>query len=196
MPQTIAIPEVDEVQVTSIVDNVVDMGTFSKNDENVVQRYLMKSGMFEGLMPMAEHGFSALLHVKQGDKTGTFLYDTGVTSQGTMHNIDALEINIKEIQAIVISHGHADHTMGLPGLMNRYQDQQVWPDRASGRTDENQHDHQVDAYIEGLSCDLTRRLFAARMQASITTSSPAVWATSAACSLTIPSCIQTTLAPI
>jgi 7,8-dihydropterin-6-yl-methyl-4-(beta-D-ribofuranosyl)aminobenzene 5'-phosphate synthase len=36
-----------------------------------------------------------------------------------LHNLDALEIEAREIQAIVLSHGHADHAMGLPGLVER-----------------------------------------------------------------------------
>jgi 7,8-dihydropterin-6-yl-methyl-4-(beta-D-ribofuranosyl)aminobenzene 5'-phosphate synthase len=68
---------------------------------------------------MAEHGFSALITVKQGDNSGAVLFDTGVTRKGLLHNLDALEIDAKDIQAIVLSHGHPDHAMGLPGLIDR-----------------------------------------------------------------------------
>jgi 7,8-dihydropterin-6-yl-methyl-4-(beta-D-ribofuranosyl)aminobenzene 5'-phosphate synthase len=47
------------------------------------------------------------------------LFDTGVSRTGLLHNLDALEINVPEIQAVVLSHGHADHAMGLEGLVNR-----------------------------------------------------------------------------
>src|SRR5262249_170650 len=39
--------------------------------------------------------------------------------KGILNNIDVLEIKPADIQAIVLSHGHADHAMGLPGLIDR-----------------------------------------------------------------------------
>jgi 7,8-dihydropterin-6-yl-methyl-4-(beta-D-ribofuranosyl)aminobenzene 5'-phosphate synthase len=33
--------------------------------------------------------------------------------------MDAMEIPAQDIQAIILSHGHADHVMGLPGLIDR-----------------------------------------------------------------------------
>lgn len=55
-----------------------------------------------------EHGFSALIE-KDGEK---ILFDTG---QGftLKHNTSILGVNFNEINKIVISHGHYDHTGGL-----------------------------------------------------------------------------------
>lgn len=36
-----------------------------------------------------------------------------------MYNIDALDINLADVQAIILSHGHPDHAMGLPGVVER-----------------------------------------------------------------------------
>ena len=33
--------------------------------------------------------------------------------------MDAMEIDAADIQAIVLSHGHPDHAMGLPGIIDR-----------------------------------------------------------------------------
>ena len=33
--------------------------------------------------------------------------------------MDALEIDINDMQAIVLSHGHLDHTLGLPALNDK-----------------------------------------------------------------------------
>jgi 7,8-dihydropterin-6-yl-methyl-4-(beta-D-ribofuranosyl)aminobenzene 5'-phosphate synthase len=47
------------------------------------------------------------------------LFDTGVSRDGILYNMDAMEVQASDIQAIVLSHGHADHAMGLPGLIDR-----------------------------------------------------------------------------
>ena len=74
---------------------------------------------FERQLAIAEHGFSALIWVKRGDATSTVLFDTGVSNNGLLHNLDALEINKADLRAISLSHGHATHAMGLPGLVDR-----------------------------------------------------------------------------
>src|SRR5690348_8615069 len=113
---TIPLLEVDEARITIIMDNSIDV---LMAGSNVARRYPLRSDLFERAQPKAEHGFSALIHVKRGEKTGTILFDTGLSPEGILHNMDALEIRPGEMQAIVVSHGHADHTMGLLGVFDR-----------------------------------------------------------------------------
>ena len=54
-----------------------------------------------------------------GDKD-SFLFDTGVTVDGVLHNMDVLEVKGNELHAVVLSHGHTDHTRGLMGFIKRY----------------------------------------------------------------------------
>lgn len=84
-----------------------------------LKKFSANANLFEGPLPYAEHGFSALIEVRSGNRSGTVLFDAGVTSKGLLWNLDALEIDTGGIQAIVLSHGHADHAMGLPGLIQR-----------------------------------------------------------------------------
>jgi 7,8-dihydropterin-6-yl-methyl-4-(beta-D-ribofuranosyl)aminobenzene 5'-phosphate synthase len=83
------------------------------------RRFPMRPDSFVSRLPIAEHGFSALIQVTMGEKNGTILFDTALTPASLLNNIDALDIDVKTIQAIVLSHGHADHAMGLPGLVGR-----------------------------------------------------------------------------
>jgi 7,8-dihydropterin-6-yl-methyl-4-(beta-D-ribofuranosyl)aminobenzene 5'-phosphate synthase len=114
--ETISLPAVDAVQIRLIMDNAVDMLMPSTE---VARRHALGPNPFEHPQPMAEHGFSALIEVRDGEKRGTVLFDTGVSRAGILHNMDVMEIAAQDIQAIVLSHGHADHAMGLPGLIHR-----------------------------------------------------------------------------
>jgi len=58
-------------------------------------------------------GFSCL--VKIGDKN--ILFDTGADSPTLLHNMKKLEINPEDIDIIVLSHIHGDHTGGLLGIL-------------------------------------------------------------------------------
>lgn len=61
---------------------------------------------------IGEHGFSALL--EKGEEK--ILLDTG-QGLGLETNARTLGCNLSEIGTIVFSHGHYDHTGGLPGLL-------------------------------------------------------------------------------
>jgi len=42
-----------------------------------------------------------------------------LSKKGLIHNMDVLEVKPKELHTIVLSHGHADHTRGLMGMIER-----------------------------------------------------------------------------
>jgi 7,8-dihydropterin-6-yl-methyl-4-(beta-D-ribofuranosyl)aminobenzene 5'-phosphate synthase len=66
---------------------------------------------------IAEHGFSTLITVRTGDRVHRLLFDTGTSPDGVVENMRRLEIHPGSIEAIVLSHGHFDHTTGLAGLI-------------------------------------------------------------------------------
>jgi 7,8-dihydropterin-6-yl-methyl-4-(beta-D-ribofuranosyl)aminobenzene 5'-phosphate synthase len=98
------------------MDNAIDL---LMAGSDVARRFPLGPNPFERPQPIAEHGFSALIQVKRGERSGTVLFDTGVSRTGILYNMDAMEIDAGVIQAIILSHGHADHAMGLPGLLDR-----------------------------------------------------------------------------
>ena len=61
-----------------------------------------------------------LVTIYENGNKDSFLFDTGVTIDGVLHNMDALQVKPNELHAIVLSHGHTDHTRGLIGLIKRY----------------------------------------------------------------------------
>ncbi len=62
----------------------------------------------------ADWGFSCLV---QGYEQ-TVLFDTGAGGRLLLTNLDALGIQVQEIDVVVLSHQHSDHTAGLASLLD------------------------------------------------------------------------------
>ena len=64
------------------------------------------------LIGSGEHGFSAFIETDNGN----FLFDTG-SGHSVVSNSLALNKELKTIKRIFLSHGHFDHTGGLPEVL-------------------------------------------------------------------------------
>jgi 7,8-dihydropterin-6-yl-methyl-4-(beta-D-ribofuranosyl)aminobenzene 5'-phosphate synthase len=63
-----------------------------------------------------EHGLAFLLEGEEGRRV---LLDTGQSGKVLRHNMEELSIDPRQIEALVLSHGHQDHTGGLGVLLER-----------------------------------------------------------------------------
>jgi 7,8-dihydropterin-6-yl-methyl-4-(beta-D-ribofuranosyl)aminobenzene 5'-phosphate synthase len=124
---TIPLETVDSVTITTLMDNVSDMLLQSQgpakrasmsdpNAPKVPVRFFESGEASESLK--AEHGFSALVSVTKGERTHRILFDTGVSPDGMVENMRRLSLSPKDIEVVVLSHGHPDHTIGLNGLVD------------------------------------------------------------------------------
>ncbi|HUV15548.1 MAG TPA: MBL fold metallo-hydrolase [Pelolinea sp.] len=60
-----------------------------------------------------EHGLSLWIETEYG----IVLYDTGQTNEVLSHNLSVLSLTPQDIQALVLSHAHYDHTGGLETIL-------------------------------------------------------------------------------
>jgi 7,8-dihydropterin-6-yl-methyl-4-(beta-D-ribofuranosyl)aminobenzene 5'-phosphate synthase len=68
----------------------------------------------------AQHGLCLLLQIElSGSECVNILMDTGASLDVTLHNIDALNLDLSRVDVIFLSHGHYDHTGGLIGVLRR-----------------------------------------------------------------------------
>lgn len=61
---------------------------------------------------IGEHGWA--VHLKAGDKN--YLFDTG-QGLGLIRNSLVLDVDLRDLDGIILSHGHYDHTSGLPAVL-------------------------------------------------------------------------------
>jgi 7,8-dihydropterin-6-yl-methyl-4-(beta-D-ribofuranosyl)aminobenzene 5'-phosphate synthase len=123
----IALQPVDSVTITVLMDNVSDslildqgpakrVGLATRNAAPRIPAPTLDRGQVVDSL-LAEHGFSALVTVTKDGRDRRILFDAGVTPQGVTENMRRLSLSPKDIETIVFSHGHFDHTTGLAGII-------------------------------------------------------------------------------
>ena len=115
----------DRVEVRCLVDNVIDgllpstevakRASIRPKDGPTDAAPLMAAGRAAKTL-RAEHGFSALITTYHDGRSGSVLLDAGMSVDTLAHNMDVLSLDAGTIDAVVLSHGHFDHTGGLNGL--------------------------------------------------------------------------------
>lgn len=111
---------VDRVEVLTLVDNVSDLLLAS---DHRVERLSGLQGTLASEPLRAEHGYSALICVFVDGVTHRFLLDTGLSEDALLHNMAVLEVDPASISAVILSHGHTDHTRGLDSFIKAHQPQ-------------------------------------------------------------------------
>ncbi|MBS7647168.1 MAG: MBL fold metallo-hydrolase [Candidatus Bathyarchaeia archaeon] len=110
---------VDRLEIICLMDNCVDLTSSIEREEvqNVrswIEKRMGKEWVDKNLrLPIAEHGLSMLVKVFRNGDSYTVLFDTGVSPSGAILNAEGMGLNLKDVETIVLSHGHYDHCGGL-----------------------------------------------------------------------------------
>jgi 7,8-dihydropterin-6-yl-methyl-4-(beta-D-ribofuranosyl)aminobenzene 5'-phosphate synthase len=115
--QASAVPTVDRLVLTNVVDNVYDIfATAGKLDTIAVQRAPFKRGA--GTL-VAEHGLAYHLESVRGSERREILLDFALTDKTLASNYRALAVDPGRADALILSHGHVDHYGALAPLLEQ-----------------------------------------------------------------------------
>ena len=107
---------IDSLTVSVVVDNTTDMLSSRPAHVTSELRVLMAAGLDEmngeGLCS-AHHGLSLMVTARIGSRERTVLFDAGPDPYAIERNSRRMGLDFGAIEAVVLSHGHFDHSEGL-----------------------------------------------------------------------------------
>jgi 7,8-dihydropterin-6-yl-methyl-4-(beta-D-ribofuranosyl)aminobenzene 5'-phosphate synthase len=112
---TVELREISKIEIFTLQDNYIDL--VIGDDSDMVQRARPLRGREMRNSVLAEHGFSALVSVTDGGGPRSILFDFGFSEHGALMNTRALNVDLSGVEALVLSHGHMDHTGGFKSLV-------------------------------------------------------------------------------
>ena len=105
---------VDKVEILTLQDNYIEMTAMDNNA--IISRALsLKDGEIRTSV-LAEHGFSTLVKTTASNRPHTLLFDFGFSENGAAQNAKSLGVDMSEVEAVALSHGHSDHIGGMTQL--------------------------------------------------------------------------------
>lgn len=109
--------EIEKIEILTLLDNYVDM--VAQDNSDIVQRAMPLDDGFFKKSVAAEHGYSAVISVDDGQASRKLLFDFGFSEQGAVYNAEILGVDFKEIECVALSHGHPDHLGGFAEVTKR-----------------------------------------------------------------------------
>jgi len=113
VPTKVQIPEADKIVITVITDNATDI---NRQDYKIAKRPTYLTYPLDAAVH-AEHGLSYHVEAVVDGKSHSCLYDFGTDARGVLRNMDLLKINLRQVEALGLSHDHWDHQFALVDIL-------------------------------------------------------------------------------
>ena len=107
----------DSIQLITLADNYVN-GFLASTQIARRPRLDAVSGEVPGRPMLAEFGWSVLVKISGRGRTHSILFDTGLGKEALLRNASILKVDLKEVEALIVSHGHPDHTAATPETLS------------------------------------------------------------------------------
>jgi 7,8-dihydropterin-6-yl-methyl-4-(beta-D-ribofuranosyl)aminobenzene 5'-phosphate synthase len=115
----VAIPEAERIVITVVTDNLADA---TRPNVKIARRPAGVNSVLEGAMH-AEHGLAYHVETVVGRQTHAFLFDFGTQALGIRRNIDLLNVDLRKVEAMALSHDHWDHEAAFVELLETKREQ-------------------------------------------------------------------------
>ncbi len=116
--EPIELRPVDEVEIVTLMDNYSDV--LLKSEGPVTRAPLAAGAEIPTDTLLAEHGLSQLVRLNCDGAAHEILFDTGYSPVGVLHNLEIMGIDLTKIDALILSHGHMDHTGSLHAILEEF----------------------------------------------------------------------------
>jgi 7,8-dihydropterin-6-yl-methyl-4-(beta-D-ribofuranosyl)aminobenzene 5'-phosphate synthase len=107
---SVQIPEVERLAITVITDNYYDS---LRPNYKVAKRYFI----IPGTSIHSEHGLAYYIETVVHGKPNVFMFDYGLDFQGVSRNMELLDVDVRKLEALGLSHGHFDHWGNLVAIL-------------------------------------------------------------------------------
>jgi 7,8-dihydropterin-6-yl-methyl-4-(beta-D-ribofuranosyl)aminobenzene 5'-phosphate synthase len=119
-PGRIDMPVIDELTVREITDNSHDIFLRPVEAPGLTVRRTGFPEAPQGKTLESEWGLAMYLESRRGQESRRYLLDFGFTPDVYANNLELLKIDVSQVDALIISHGHYDHVGGLMGFLEAY----------------------------------------------------------------------------
>src|SRR5580658_261480 len=120
VPVRIDAPVIDELTVREITDSAHDIFLKGAELPGLVVRRTGFPEAPEGKTLESEWGLALYLESRKDKESRRYLLDFGFTPDVYANNLELMKIDVAQVDALIISHGHFDHIGGLLGFLDGY----------------------------------------------------------------------------
>jgi 7,8-dihydropterin-6-yl-methyl-4-(beta-D-ribofuranosyl)aminobenzene 5'-phosphate synthase len=114
----IDVPVVDQLTVREITDGSHDIFLGPADAPGLAVRRTGFPSAAQGKTLESEWGLALHLESRRGQQLRRYLLDFGFTPDVYANNLDLMKIDVGQVDALIISHGHYDHVGGLMGFLD------------------------------------------------------------------------------